>query len=71
MKKFIVTIEETVVQDFEVMADNAEEASIIAQEKYRKGVFVLEPGECQYRQLAVHPSEEEIEKGVEAEWVKF
>ena len=52
MKKFIIAIEETVVQEFEVMAEDSIEALEIAEQKYRKGEFVLEPGEVQFRQMA-------------------
>lgn len=52
MKKFIIAIEETVVQEFEVMADDSVRALEIAKQKYRKGEFVLDPGEVQFRQMA-------------------
>ena len=52
MKKFIIAIEETVVQEFEVMAEDSIEALEIAEQKYRKGELVLEPGEVQFRQMA-------------------
>ncbi len=42
--KYIVTIEETVSQDFEVESGNADEALKIAEKKYKKAEFVLEPG---------------------------
>ena len=40
-----VTIEETVVGEFVVDATTMEEAETIAREKYKKGEFVLEPGD--------------------------
>ena len=52
MKKFIIAIEETVVQEFEVMAEDSIEALEIAEQKYRKGEFVLEPCTPQFRQMA-------------------
>lgn len=52
MKKFIIAIEETVVQEFEVLAENSREALKIAEQKYRKGEFVLESGEVQFSQIA-------------------
>lgn len=52
MKKFIIAIEETVVEEFEVMAENSIEALEIAEQKYYNGEFVLEPGEVQFRQMA-------------------
>lgn len=64
MKKFIIAIEETVVQEFEVIADDSIEALEIAEQKYRKGEFVLEPGEVQFRQMA--------SVGVDpTEWIEF
>ncbi len=54
--KFIVWIQETVTDGFTVEAKNEEEALEIAQEKYRKGEFVLEPGELLEKQIcAVSP----------------
>ncbi len=41
------------VQEFEVFANNKEEALEIARKKYDLGKFVLESGQCQYRQMAV------------------
>lgn len=40
--KITVTIEEHIIQDFEVEADTLEEAMQIAEDKYRSGEFVLE-----------------------------
>ncbi len=53
MKKFTVTIEETVTQDFKVEAETAEEALRIAEEKYSDGEFVLEPGEVIAKKMAI------------------
>ncbi len=64
MKKFIIAIEETVVQEFEVMAEDSIEALEIAEQKYRKGEFVLEPGEVQFRQMASVGDEP-------TEWMEF
>lgn len=66
MKKYIITIEETVVQNFEIFAENEDEAYEIAKEKYRKGEIVLEPGELQYKQMAINTSNDEI-----SEWIEF
>lgn len=60
--KYIITIEETVAKDFEVEADDAEEAYETAEQKYKSGEFVLDPGKCQFRQMAItSPSEESTE----------
>lgn len=66
MKKFIIAIEETVVQNFEVGAETLEQAMEIAEEKYNNGEFVLEPGEICFRQMAVVKSDEEM-----TEWTEF
>lgn len=41
MKKYVVTIEETTSQNFDVMANNAEQARAIAIEMYNLGELVL------------------------------
>lgn len=42
-KNFVVTIEETISQDFDVEANSLEEAFEIARKKYRDGEIVVEP----------------------------
>ncbi len=64
--KFVINIEEVVSQDFEVEAEDAGEAIEIAEEKYKKGVFVLEPGNLVYKQMAVMEPENKA-----CEWVLF
>lgn len=60
--KYTITIEETNVKDFEIEAESAEEAYEIAEQSYRSGEFVLDPGECQFRQIAItKPSNETTE----------
>ncbi len=60
--KYTITIEETVAKDFEVEADDAEEAYEIAEQKYNSGEFILYPGECQFKQIAItKPSNEATE----------
>lgn len=67
MKKFKITIEEHVCEAFEVEATNIGEAMEIAQEKYRKGEFVLEPGEVTAKLMMA-----EDEYGAECtEWEEF
>ncbi len=53
MKKYIIAIEETIVEEFEVEANSSEDALVIAEEKYKSGEFVLTPGEVQHRQMAI------------------
>lgn len=44
MKKFTVTVEEHVSQDFSIEAPSREEAEALAEKMYRDGKLVLEPG---------------------------
>ncbi len=65
-QKFVIAIEETVAQEFEIIADTAEEAVEIAKEQYKKGIIVLSPGEAQFRQMAIVKPEKES-----TEWCEF
>jgi len=60
--KYTITIEEAVAKDFKIEASSAEEAYNLAERKYKAGEFVLDPGKCQFRQMAItSPSEESTE----------
>lgn len=65
MEKYKITIEEILVDEFEVFADNAEEAMKIAAEKYVIGDFVLYPGEVQRKQMAINEPWNETTEFVE------
>ena len=67
MKKFVVSIEEHICKDFHVEANDIEEAMEIAEEKYKKGEFVLDPGEVQAKLMMVH----EPETNEFTEWKEF
>lgn len=66
-KKFIVTIEETISQDFEVIAENEEDAIDIAIEKYNNGEFCLSPGTLVAKQMAV----ENVTDNLFTDWFEF
>lgn len=65
-RKFVVAIEEIVVQEFEVFAEDGEEAMEKAEKKYWLGEFVLEPGNVSFRQMAIMKPDNEV-----TEWVEF
>ncbi len=66
MKKFTITIEETIAQNFEIVAETAEEAMKIAEEKYHNLEMVLEPGEVTVKQTAITKPNNEV-----TEWTEF
>ena len=60
--KYTIAIEETCAKDFEIEARSAEEAYEMAEQKYKSGEFILDPGECQFEQMAItKPSNEATE----------
>lgn len=65
-KKFVIAIEETIVQEFEILAASSEQAMSIAEEQYRKGILVLSHGEAQFRQMAIVKPENQA-----TEWCEF
>ena len=65
MKTFTILIEETIVQAFEVCADDAEAALEIAQQNYKDGVFVLAPGEAQVAQMRISEPATQVTEWVE------
>lgn len=66
VKKYIIAIEETVVQEFEIMADTAEKAMKIVEEQYKKGILVISSGEAQFKQMAIVKPDNEA-----TEWCEF
>lgn len=66
MKRFVIAIEETLVQNFEVKANTSADAMEIAERKYKDGEFVLTSDEVTLKQMAIiTPSTESTE------WVEF
>lgn len=66
MKKYIITIEEMITQDFEVQADNMAGALKIAEKKYKDGEFVLAPGNLVCKQISATDNEGDI-----VDWYEF
>lgn len=66
-KKFRVTIEEMVSQDFEIEAETMEEAMRIAEERYHSGDIVLEPGNLVCTQIM----SEDMATGDCTEWTEI
>ena len=66
MNKYTIAIEETVIGEFEITAENETETLRSVEDKYKRGDIVLCPGELQFKQMAVVPSSGEI-----TEWHKF
>ncbi|MBO5065414.1 MAG: hypothetical protein J6D06_04790 [Clostridia bacterium] len=64
--KFIVTIEETVSQDFEIEAENREEVFEIMRKKYRNCECVLEPGNLIGTKMLISKVFED-----NSEWIEF
>lgn len=66
MQKYVIAIEETVVEEFEIEANNACEALEVAEESYRNGEIVLTSGEVQFKQISIVRPQNEA-----SEWIKF
>lgn len=66
MKKFIIAIEEMSVKEFEIVANDDAEAIKVAQEKYKKGEIVLDPGEVQFKQICITHPQSDV-----CEWFEF
>lgn len=66
MKKYVVAIEETVVQNFEVEANSREEALRKVETGYKNGNYVLESAEVQAKKMSVLNSDNEFDK-----WIEF
>lgn len=66
-KAFEITIEESVSKTFLVKADSEEEAERIATEKYKNGVFTLEPGNLVCKQMQICNKED----NTCTEWFEF
>ncbi len=66
MKKYTVTIEETISDDLEVIAENIEQARAIAIEKYNSGEFVLVPDNLIHKQMQIS-----VDTEISTDWIEF
>lgn len=57
--KYTITVEETCAKDFEIETSSVEEVYEMVEQKYKSGEFILDPGECQFRQIAIVKSSNE------------
>ena len=67
MKEYEIFIEETCCKKFIVKARDEEQAFEIAEDKYNKGEFVLEPGEITNKCMMIRNEENEQETN----WIEF
>ena len=65
--KIEVNIEETVVGKFELDISEGVEPYDFIRDEYYKGKIVLEPGECQFRQMEIH----DLTDDSWTEWIEF
>jgi len=65
--KIEVNIEETVVGKFELDIPEGAEPYDFIRDEYYKGKIVLEPGECQFRQMEIH----DLTDDSWTEWIEF
>ena len=65
MKKYVIAIEEVVVQNFEIEADSQEEALNKLETGYKNGIYVLEPGEVQSKKMSIVKPEQSATEGIE------
>lgn len=66
MKKYTITIEETISQEFDIMAENSEQAKSITIEMYNSGELVLAPGNLIHKQMKLHSDANNSD-----EWIEF
>lgn len=68
MTKYVISIEEHIVKDFAIEAEDLEEAMELAEERYKAGELILDgDSEVQAKQMMGHdPSDDSY-----TEWVEF
>lgn len=66
MKTYVICIQETISDEFSIVAENEKRALEIAKEKYMAGKIVLEPGYVNSTEMAIISPEE-----MATEWIEF
>ena len=66
MEKYIIAIEEIRVKEFEILANDGEDAMNIAEDQYNKGLLIVSKEEPTFKQMAIVEPEDE-----ETEWTEF
>ena len=64
---FLVTIEETISEEYIVTAESVENALQVAVEKYQKEEIVISPGNLVGKQIMVHDKE----NNTYTDWIEF
>lgn len=58
--KYVIAIEKTLVQEFDISANNAEEAFRKAVEYYKNGTSVITQGEVQFMPGLLYPAYQKL-----------
>ena len=66
-RSFLVTIEETISEEFIVTADSIEDAMQIAIDKYQKEEVVLSPGNLENKQIMLYDKSNDTY----SDWIEF
>lgn len=66
MKEYLVIIEETISETFEIEATSEEDAVSRAIEEYNAGSFVVGPDNVEHRQISVIGDNGEL-----TDWIEF
>ena len=66
-RSFLVTIEETISEEFIVTADSIEDAMQIASDKYQKEEVVLSPGNLENKQIMLYDKSNDTY----SDWIEF
>ena len=66
-RPFLVTIEETISEEFIVTADSIEDAMQIAIDKYQKEEVVLSPGNLENKQIMLYDKSNDTY----SDWIEF